>query len=219
MNWLFVFILVMAAFLVVVGFMDQQKLHRRRAGWQYKDPEAVELSDSAVVLGRVFAFLGAGFLVALAFGLRAEYTYNQAEVRSAANSAAAELSRGAIGDDFILAPQKPIRDALKAGGHGPKVKLQGPVGSRGYRYEITNINGDHPVCLTATFDAAGPNGPQLKSTVTDGRCDRVAAGQRHLPQDGAKEDDRKWRSGSPKAAVRIDWSEAERAAGRRPVTC
>jgi hypothetical protein len=166
MTWLFVFLLVVAAFLVVMGFWPKQKLKRWRVRWQYENPDAVVWSDSYVALSRVVAFIGAGILVATALMLRAD----RSEVRSAADSAAVDLARGTQGDDAILSSQSVVYEAVRKAGEVPlNVEHRGSDGSGSDRYEITNILGQYPVCLTVIPDLT-LDGFRLEPTVTDGPC-------------------------------------------------
>jgi hypothetical protein len=165
MTWLFVLPLVLAAFSVVVGFWPQRKLKRWRVRWMYENPDAVVWTDSAVTLTRVVAFIGAGVLVALALMLRAD----RSEVRSAADSAAAALARGSPGADAVLSSQTLVYEAVREVGEGPlTIEPRGSDGS-GDRYEIANIIGQYPVCLTVISDLT-PDGFRLEPTVMDGPC-------------------------------------------------
>jgi hypothetical protein len=44
---------VMAAVLFLLAALNQRKLWRVTAGWQYRNPEACEPSDAALIVGRV----------------------------------------------------------------------------------------------------------------------------------------------------------------------
>lgn len=175
MGFLIGFFLVLAAIFVVLGFMDPRKVHRKVVAWQYRNPEAVEPSDAALVVGRVSYFIGAGILVVMAITLGSvldETVYDRSEVRSVATAAAAELRSGPAEGRSPVSVRSDVFAAVReAGGDRVMIESSGPA-----RYEITNAEGDHPVCLTVTTDSdlgLGSDEPwstTVEASVSDGRC-------------------------------------------------
>ena len=175
MTFLIVFMLAMAAIFVVLGFMDQRAIHRKTVAWQYRNPEAHEPSDATLAVGRVSLFLGAGVLVVMAImvnSARAEATYGRSEVRSVASAAAAELQSGPAERGSPISARPDVYAAVReAGGERVKIESSGPDS-----YEITNADGDHPVCLTVTteselnFGSDEPWRRTVEATVSDGPC-------------------------------------------------
>ena len=175
MTFLIVFMLMAAAIFGGLGFMDQRALYQRTVAWQYRNPEAHEPSDAALAVGRVALFLGAGVLVVMAIvvgSVRAEATYDQSEVRSVADSAAVDLQSGSAGRRSPMSVQSDVYAAVREAG-GDRVKIES---SGLHSYEITNADGDHPVCLTVTTEsdlALGSDQPwstTVETTVSDGPC-------------------------------------------------
>jgi hypothetical protein len=174
-GFLIGFFLVLAAIFLVLGLMDPRTVHRKVVAWQYRDPEANEPSDAALVVGRVSYFLGAGVLVVMAMALGsvlAENTYDRSEVMSVASAAAAKLRSGPAERRTPVSVRSDVLAAVgEAGGDRIKIESSGPD-----TYEITNTDGDHPVCLRVTTESdldlgwAEPWSPTVEATVSDGRC-------------------------------------------------
>jgi hypothetical protein len=172
-GFLIGFFLVLAAIFVVLGFLDPRAVHRKVAAWQYRNPEAPEPSDGALVVGRVSYFLGAGILVVMAIALGpvlGETAYDRSEVKSVASAAAAELRSGSAehGSPVRSDVYAAVRDA---GGDGVQIESSGFDS-----YEIANADGDHPVCLTVTTESDSDLGSDepwtatVEATVRDGPC-------------------------------------------------
>ncbi|TDB92238.1 hypothetical protein [Actinomadura sp. 7K534] len=178
MTALIVMCFVLAAVFFVLGCMDQRKLYWKTAAWQYRRPEANEPSEAAHVFNRIGLFLGAAMMLVLAAVLNAadaSSTYSTAQVRSVASSAASDLNQGTqsgIGSSFRASSD--LYDAVNEHGGG-NVKIRS-AGSG--EYELTNRDGENPVCLTVTVDndlnigggIGEPWSHSVSTSVNDGAC-------------------------------------------------
>ncbi|TDC60809.1 hypothetical protein E1200_29835 [Actinomadura sp. GC306] len=152
MTALIVMCFLLAAVFFALGCMDQRKLYWKLTSWQYRRPEANEPSDAAYALNRFGMFLGAVMMLVLAAVVNAadaSSTYSTAQVRSVASSAASELDQGTqsgIGSSYRASSD--VYDAVNEHGGG-NVKIRSVGGGE---YELTNRDGENPVCLTVTVD-------------------------------------------------------------------
>ncbi|MGI8333253.1 hypothetical protein ACRYCC_25150 [Actinomadura scrupuli] len=105
------------------------------------------------------------------------FTLDQSDVHGAADAAAYELERTPVKGLGLYSFD--IQRALAQGTRGRRGSLASELrvesagaDSRGDLYQITNSDGDHPVCLAVRVDIAlGDAGPSFPTTsVTDGRC-------------------------------------------------
>ena len=105
------------------------------------------------------------------------FTLDQSDVHGAADAAAYELERTPVKGLGIYSFD--IERALAEGTRGRRGSLASELrvksagkDSRGDLYEVTNSDGDHPVCLAVKVDIhLGDSGPSFPATsVTDGLC-------------------------------------------------
>lgn len=178
MAALIVMCFVLAAVFFVLGCMDQRKLYWKLTAWQYRRPEANEPSDAAHALNRFGLFCGAVMMLVLAAILNAAdttRTYSTAQVRSVASAAASELDRGTqSGIGSSIDTSSDVHDAVNEHGGG-NVEIRSAGGGE---YELTNRDGENPVCLTVTVDndlniggrIGEPWSHSVSTSVTEGSC-------------------------------------------------
>ena len=173
-----------AALLAVAACGDQRKRWWKRHAWRYRDPQACEPSDAALVAWRVVKLAAAAVLVAGIFVLngpvRAASAYDQREVWAVALQAAAGLD-GPIQDNELAILER-AREAVggAAGDRAEFVEGSGIFVQDGLKYslttfEITNADGDHPVCLTVFPDRLPESTAEVAKIATEtwmaeGRC-------------------------------------------------
>lgn len=172
-----VFMFALALVMFVLGCMDQRKLYWKMAAWRYRNPEANKPSDSALAVSRGSHIFGAVLLAIFAFvfiGLRDDQAYTRSEVLSAVRSAASELENGK--SEFAPMSSE-VRQALdEAASPDALTMTEADSDEDGDRYEITNSDGDHPVCLTVDaephlrLDENEPWSTAVTATVAEGRC-------------------------------------------------
>lgn len=119
-------------------------------------------------------------LIALPFLLDRAFTLDRSDVHGAADSAAYELERTPI--KGLGVNLFDVQQALSVGTRGRGARGSGLASqlrvtsdgedSRGDLFEVTNSDGDHPVCLAVKVDVdLGSLAPSFPSTsVTDGPC-------------------------------------------------
>ncbi|TDC55228.1 hypothetical protein E1281_13760 [Actinomadura sp. KC345] len=177
MTALIVLFLVLAAATFVLGCLDQRMLYWKTHAWQYKNPEANEPSDAALTLNRFGLFAGAVTLAVTTVVLMdvdRSTTYSTSQVRSVAQAAASKVDQGAqsgIGSSFGASSS--VYDAVNEEGGG-NVEIRS-AGSG--KYELTNRDGENPVCLTVEVEndlnLGGDDGPwshSVTTSVTEGPC-------------------------------------------------
>ncbi|MFS2294144.1 MAG: hypothetical protein FWJ90_15870 [Actinomadura sp.] len=178
MTGLIVVFVGIAIVLFLLGCMDQRKLYWKTAAWQYRNPEANEPSDAALGLNRVGLFAAAvGMLVCagIVHSADAASTYSTSEVSSVAYSVASELNRGdQSGLASSYSTSSEVYEAVNEKGNG-NVEIRSVGGDR---YELTNRDGENPVCLTVKVDhdlnlgstAGGPWSHSISTSVDEGPC-------------------------------------------------
>lgn len=178
MTGLIVLFVGIAIVLFVLGCMDQRKLYWKASAWQYRNPEANEPSDAALGLNRVGLFAGAVAMLVCAgivHSADAASTYSTAEVSSVAHSVASELNRG--GQPGLASPygtSSEVYEAVNEKGNG-NVEVRSAGGDR---YELTNGDGENPVCLTVKVDhdlnlgrtGGRPWSHSISTSVDEGPC-------------------------------------------------
>ncbi|WP_228001181.1 hypothetical protein [Nocardia australiensis] len=181
---------LLAAVLVVAACGDQRRRWWKRHAWRYRDPQACEPSDAALVAWRVAKLVAAAVLVAGTFvvngPVRSAFAYDQRDVWAVAVQAAARLN-GRTQDNIteVALTQRARRVVADAAGDRarfkegtgtfmedrPKYSLKYSVNT----FEITNADGDHPVCLTVFADRLPESTAEVakittETTMTEGRC-------------------------------------------------
>ena len=177
MTALIILFFVLAAAMFVLGCMDQRTLYWKISAWQYKNPEANEPSDAAFGLNRFGLFAGAATMVVMSvilMGVDNSNTYSTSQVMAVAQTAASELDQGGksgIGSSFGTSSK--VYDAVNEEGDG-NVEIRSAGGSR---YELTNRDGENPVCLTVEVEndlnLGGDDGPwnhSVTTSVDEGPC-------------------------------------------------
>lgn len=177
MTALIVLFIAFGALLLVLGCMNQRTLYWKLTAWQYRNPEANEPSDAALALNRfglivsaVLMFAGAGIVNA---GAGTPSGYSTSQVRSVASAAASKVESGTdSGIGSSVGTSSDIYDAVKEEGDG-NVEIRS-AGSG--EYELTNSDGENPVCLTVTVDnelnlgGDEPWSHSISTSVNDGPC-------------------------------------------------
>jgi hypothetical protein len=174
MTALFICSLIVAAFLFVLGCMDQRKLYWKTSAWKYRDPEANEPSDSALAMNRFGLFaVAVAFLVIAGIVHAADEArdYSTARVKAVAYAVASRLDEGPrAGLGSSLDTRSDVFDAVRDEGDG-NVRIRSTNGG----FELTNREGRNPVCLTVAVDTSpgpigGPRSHSVSTTVDEGRC-------------------------------------------------
>ncbi|MGP4026495.1 hypothetical protein [Actinomadura sp. 3N407] len=177
MTALIVLFIAFGALLLVLGCMNQRTLYWKLTAWQYRNPEANEPSDAALALNRfglivsaVMMFAGAG-IVNGAAGNPSGYSTSQ--VRSVASAAASKVESGTdSGIGSSVRASSDVYDTVNEEGDG-NVKIRSAGGGE---YELTNREGENPVCLTVTVDnrlslsGGEPWSHSISTSVNEGPC-------------------------------------------------
>ena len=182
LTYLTVGLSVLAAVLLIAACMNQRKLWWSTRAWRYKDPDAFEPTKTALIVGRVAKLVAAAVLVAGAVlvngPVRDSTLYDQRDVWSVAVQASADLKGRPMVNLNEYALQKWVaKTVTDAAGDQARAeeKKASALLSSGLPFEITNVEGDHPVCVTVYADRL-PESTATRSLVTvstsidQGRC-------------------------------------------------
>lgn len=172
---LMIVLFVLAVPMFVLGMMNQRKLWWKIAAWRYKDPSTHEPSETFNTWNRFGYFFGGGVMVVMGFvflSMIGSYTFDASGVRSHADQAASVLEEEEPA--FSFGPtESEIEWALEQVAPSGALRLEerGDSEDGDDRYEITNRNGEHPVCLTVgTEGGLTDEDPETTATVDEGPC-------------------------------------------------
>ncbi|TDD79178.1 hypothetical protein E1293_24135 [Actinomadura darangshiensis] len=173
LTYLVVVLWLLAVILVLAACVGQRKLWWRTHAWRFRDPQGREPSGAALVAGRVAKLALAAVLVAATFlvngPVRAALSADQQrDVEMLALQAAVSLPGGPLEITYsALQPHvhKTFSDAIR----GRAALTEGDPftdGDRsGLKFELTDTDGDHPVCLTVTVHRL-PESSALRAVIT-----------------------------------------------------
>ena len=148
---------VLAALMAAFGLADQRRLHLRLTAWHHRDPAADERSDAAFKVGRVMAFVMAGFFAfsgCRAMDFADESSWNLGEVRSVAVAAASSLGeRSSAGSEVTRSEvEEAVHDSAE--GIGPFHELEvSPSGDDSF--QLATVKGEYPFCFIVTSSRTG----------------------------------------------------------------
>lgn len=156
---------ITAGFLVLLGVVGPKRLYWGTQAWQYRDPAAHEPSDASYDVSRVVTWVLAGLMTLSAIGVTvtASRDLTAAQVLDAADRIASEFE-SMEGEGFLDPSVRGVADRL---GYGSELGIE-DVSSfdDADRYEITNGEGQHPVCLAITADRGDPFDDDYLEAVT-----------------------------------------------------
>ncbi|TDC77228.1 hypothetical protein [Actinomadura sp. 7K507] len=182
LTYLTVGLSVLAAVLLVAACMNQRKLWWSTRAWRYQDPDAFEPTKTALIVGRVAKLVAAAVLVGGAVlvdgPVRDSTAYDQRDVWSVAVQASADLDGRPLVNVNEFDLQDQVRKALAdAAGDQAKAEEKKKSGllAHGLPFEITNADGDHPVCMTVYADrlpesTAARALVSVSTSIDEGRC-------------------------------------------------
>ncbi|QFG22759.1 hypothetical protein [Actinomadura sp. WMMB 499] len=185
MTGVVVFTCVAAVVFFVLACMDQRKFYWTFSSWRYADPEANEPSAAARTMNRVWLLVSCALCLGTAvyaLDFDGSGAYSAVEVKAVAKAVASDLERGS-GSGFRSSAgvSSEVHDTVREESDG-LVEVDG--GTDGY--ELTNVDGENPVCLVVDierdFDPGGPDGGfvdggdaelwshSVSASVRDGPC-------------------------------------------------
>ncbi|MFI1397469.1 hypothetical protein [Streptomyces sp. NPDC020681] len=157
MTGVIVTFFVLAALMSAFGLARQRRLHRWLTAWRHRDPAANEPSDAAFRVGRVMAFVMAGFFAfsgcrAMDFADGSSWDLHQ--VRSVAVAAASSLGEGASAGREVTRSELDEAVQEAAEGIGPFHELEvKPSGDD--NFQLATVKGEYPFCLAVTSSRTG----------------------------------------------------------------